>query len=38
MKKTLSIVCIILMAMSAIFAQGAQEASASNEPSGELIL
>ena len=37
MKKALSIVCVVLMAMSAIFAQGAQEA-ASNGPSGELIL
>ena len=38
MKKTLVIMCIVLMAMSALFAQGAQEAAASNEPSGELIL
>ena len=37
MKKELSIVCVVLIAMSAIFAQGAQEA-ASNGPSGELIL
>ena len=37
MKKALSIVCVVLIAMSAIFAQGAQEA-ASNGPSGELIL
>ena len=35
MKKTLVIMCIVLMAMSALFAQGAQEAAASNEPSGE---
>ena len=33
MKKALSIVCVVLIAMSAIFAQGAQEA-ASNGPSG----
>ena len=37
MKKALSIVCVVLIAMSAIFAQGAQVA-ASNGPSGELIL
>ncbi|MGN1163802.1 MAG: extracellular solute-binding protein [Candidatus Ornithospirochaeta sp.] len=37
MKKALTVICVVLMAMSAIFAQAAQE-SASNEPSGELIL
>ena len=33
MKETLVIMWIVLMAMSALFAQGSQEAAASNEPS-----
>lgn len=38
MKKALSIALIALVALTAVFAQATPEASASSEPSGELIL